>query len=383
MASETGSQQPAANYTVGDLLERIQANIDTLHYDVAYQFCQKAQSLEPDNVAVLEVTATVALELGLFEEALTMLQRCVQLSPEDGYSKYMYLGQMFTGMDAVRYFEKGVTLMSRELEESGHNQHNGVSEERPDPAALKSQLATALCSMAEIYLTDCCFEPQAEANCEQYLTQATGMAPENPEVYQLLASVRLSQQRTSEAKDALLKSLALWQNKGVTDPDYPSYDVRIGTTKLLLELGLFDEALRILGELQKEDDQTVDLWYLYGWTYYCMAEDQAEVEGSQLNSVSTDAQPDGDRYRQTLADSVECLQTAVNLYRQLDYDDEGILSHAQELLQTIDQRIPLQTLLQDAKNDDLTEDFTMDPTQADTDDWEDIVNSDDNDMAMG
>ncbi|KAJ1655189.1 hypothetical protein IWQ61_005016 [Dispira simplex] len=367
---------------MSDLLERIQANIDTLHYDVAYQFCQKAQSLEPDNVVILELTATVALELGIFEEALAMLQRCVQLAPENGYSKYMYLGQLLTGMDAVRYFEKGVTIMRRTLEERGHSQHCDIPTESPDPAALKSQLATALCSMAEIYLTDCCFEPQAEANCEQYLTEATGVAPENPEVYQLWASVRLSQQRTSEAKDALLKSLALWQNKVLTDPAYPSYDVRIGTTKLLLELGLFDEALRILGELQKQDDQTVDLWYLYGWTYYCMAEDQAEVGGAQPNSVSADVQPDGDRYRQMLADAAECLQTSVNLYRQLDYDDEGILTHAQELLQTIDQLIPLQTLLQEAKNEDLAEDFSMCPIQADTDGWEDIDHSDDDDMTM-
>ncbi len=43
------------------------------------------------------------------------------------------------------------------------------------------------------------FEPEAESKCEEYLSQAQQVDPENPEVYQLLASVRLSQQRNEEA----------------------------------------------------------------------------------------------------------------------------------------------------------------------------------------
>lgn len=37
--------------------------------------------------------------------------KTVELSPEEGHSKYMYLGQIHTGMEAVQYFSKGIELM--------------------------------------------------------------------------------------------------------------------------------------------------------------------------------------------------------------------------------------------------------------------------------
>lgn len=54
------------------------------------------------------------------------------------------------------------------------------------------------------------FEPNAESQCETYLAQALQIEPITPEVYQTLASVRLSQQRVDEAKAALAQGLAIW-----------------------------------------------------------------------------------------------------------------------------------------------------------------------------
>jgi len=49
--------------------------------------------------------------------------------------------------------------------------------------------------------------------CDLYLNQALDVDNESPEVYQLLASVRLSQERIEEAKLALEKSMSFWANK--------------------------------------------------------------------------------------------------------------------------------------------------------------------------
>ena len=54
------------------------------------------------------------------------------------------------------------------------------------------------------------FEEDAEQKCEEYLNKAMELDFSNPEVYQLLASVRLSQQKHDDAKIALEKSLDLW-----------------------------------------------------------------------------------------------------------------------------------------------------------------------------
>ncbi len=39
-------------------------------------------------------------------------QTAVSLCPNEGHSKYMYLGQLSSGQEAVSYFTKGIEIMS-------------------------------------------------------------------------------------------------------------------------------------------------------------------------------------------------------------------------------------------------------------------------------
>lgn len=41
---------------------------------------------------------------------------------------------------------------------------------------------------------------------------------------------------------------------------------------------MYDTAFAILEELQEEDDEVVDLWYLGGWCLYCQGEKLREEE---------------------------------------------------------------------------------------------------------
>ena len=71
----------------------------------------------------------------------------IQIDPENGYSKYMYLGQLSVEKDAIQAFEKGVNIMVNDRRQL----QDGTDEARD----LSSKIANALCSMTEIYLTDC------------------------------------------------------------------------------------------------------------------------------------------------------------------------------------------------------------------------------------
>ena len=42
--------------------------------------------------------------------------RAVTVCPDEGYSKYMNLGQLFEGSQAVECFQKGIELMMKEKE---------------------------------------------------------------------------------------------------------------------------------------------------------------------------------------------------------------------------------------------------------------------------
>ena len=142
------------------------------------------------------------------------------------------------------------------------------------------------------------FEPDAESKCESYLNQALEIDSTNPEIFQSLASVRLSQQRNEDAKVALEKSLNLWINDYEPGhPSIPPYETRISLVKLLLELSEYVKALSVLEILQKENDQVVDLWYLYGWCYFCMS----------LN----------DEHKIHLKDAQECLTTCENVNKKI------------------------------------------------------------------
>jgi len=57
------------------------------------------------------------------------------------------MGQMSEGLDSVRYFQKGVDLMSNELIQ--------VEGNLDEAKTLRRKISSALCSMTEIYLTDC------------------------------------------------------------------------------------------------------------------------------------------------------------------------------------------------------------------------------------
>ncbi|ORX67780.1 TPR-like protein [Linderina pennispora] len=327
------------------LLAKAQELMDDNEPQTALQFAAKAIEMDANNTQALFLAALIQLEMGSVDPAINCLQKCVQLSPERGFEKYMYLGQFSVELEAVKYFELGVQAMQRDLAE--------LPQDSLQAAELRRMMAEAYVAITEIFLTDCCDEPDAEQKCEQLLQLAVESDPECPEVYQTLASVRMSQARPDDARECLKKGMSLWINKDPNDPQIPSYDNRLALARLLLEVDEKEEALSLLERLQKQDDENVDLWYLYGWTYKLQAEDTSE---------------DGDK-ADLLRSARACLRRAIKLAQMQEYEDESLVAHAQELVTGINELVP------DDGNDDAEEEVAGNEGE-----WEDVASDDDNAM---
>ncbi len=78
-----------------------------------------------------------------------------------------------------------------------------------DPAAalalVNQQIVSAYCGIAELYMTDLCDEPDAEARCEECVAGALLAAPDGIETLYLLGNLRLCQNKREEAVAAVRK----------------------------------------------------------------------------------------------------------------------------------------------------------------------------------
>ena len=84
------------------LLEQAQARLDALEVEAALEMCVRACSLEPTNAAALAMLGDVSLQAGDMERARAALQRSVELMPEGGGARFMTLGQLSEGADALK-----------------------------------------------------------------------------------------------------------------------------------------------------------------------------------------------------------------------------------------------------------------------------------------
>ena len=75
-------------------------------------------------------------------------QRCISLSPETGHAKYLYLGQLSSGEEAVGCLTKGIAIMERAV---GRESQTGPLDCED---ITNEDISTAYCTLAEVYLTD-------------------------------------------------------------------------------------------------------------------------------------------------------------------------------------------------------------------------------------
>lgn len=255
--------------TVIDLLKQAEDHLDRFELEECYKICQQAVELEPSSCDALQMLASVMIEVGHVDQAMEVLQRAVTISPDEGFEKYLALAQLADGGNAFKYYSEAARLLKSVLASTTDSEL--VSQ-------LKRQHSNIFCSAAELFLTDLCFEESAEAECESLVSQAIEADPSNPESFRIRSDLRLAQEKPKEAKESILACLALWKDLSFDDLLYPLYDQRIAMAKVLIELGLFEEATTICESLLEEDDTVLDTWYLLGVAQVSLGDDESALE---------------------------------------------------------------------------------------------------------
>ncbi|XP_014780309.1 uncharacterized protein LOC106876323 [Octopus bimaculoides] len=313
---------------VEQLLSQAEKCIDQFQFELAHKFCLRAIEREPDNLKALETAGHVLMELKQHDAGKQFFLKAVEFQPDLGHAKYMYLGQTEQGESSVRYFLKGIEVMLKEKELN--NELSKAAEGSTTPAeveyyASERDISSAYCAIAEIYMTDLCLEEGAADKCQENVEKAVAADPQNPEAYQLKAQFLMNIEKIEEAKEMIEKSVSLWLPQlQENDDDIPenmpgvSYDTRIVTSKILIELELYETANEVLFTLLDETDEDPHVWYLMGYA--------ALLESSKRK---------GDEAEDCLTNAREYLQSALKTYHKVEFDDAEMLKHIQEMIEKV------------------------------------------------
>jgi len=255
MGEPSAASDSPSRYNVEDLVQKAQEFLAEIppQEDLAQRFLERALELEPANPDVLDAYGELMSHLNETERAIMVLKKSVELAPAANPAKYMYLAQMLSGRQALEYAKVGVTMME------------GEASRTPE---MNQQLAAAYCHVVELYMTDLCDEPEAQEQCEKALQLARAADENNVEVLTSLATYKKTIGEVEEARMWIQQAVARIRSCGGDLDVLPTFEVRSNVSRVLLDLGLTEEALEILHALLDEDDEDFQVWHTLGCAHH-------------------------------------------------------------------------------------------------------------------
>jgi hypothetical protein len=257
---------------------------------------------------------------------------------------WLWLAQLCEegGRESIAHFEKATEVLRNQIEVLEDEEARAVENNDLVLNKKRSELADALAAMAEVYMTDLSWEEDAESRCENFITEAVAVCPDSLSagILQTLASIRISQERIDDARQALKRSMEIWKDipLDVESDSRPDFATRVSLSRLLMEIEAEPEALTVLEGLIKEDDQSVECWYLGGWCQML---------------ISQKAGADTETLQKSQEQAKTWLDNCLRLYRVQLYEDERLRDHAAELVQQLNKALGVEDQMED---DDAWED---------------------------
>lgn len=267
------------NYTSTMDYGKIQEYMATSQPLMAIEKLQKHLSTAPDDLLALQLLGEALLEIGEPEQAYNHIKMAANADPDGskgGYEKFLWLGQLVGGRQGIEWYNKGIEGLKQDIANDEHKLGSGSLDQDSDHtkqalAYKKRKLCETLCGIVEIWMTDLCMEEEAETQCVNLMEEAIKTDNEHAESWAVLASVRISQQKNEEAKEALAKA---WEIFAVDqEPSLPSI---MQLTKMLIEMGMLEQALEASVRIHDLNDEEIEGFYLAGLASFTAWEQDKE-----------------------------------------------------------------------------------------------------------
>ena len=294
--NKTNGGGAAGNAPLAAAIDSAYARIEDNAIDEGLKALRDLSKSHANDADAAEAYAMACAEYGTQEDALAALRRAAALRPNEGYEKFMYLGQLLDDGDAATTCTRqGLALLERAAM---------AGDER-----AQSQHASACCALAEQILgtADECDDETTRA-VEELIQRARDSDPTSAEPLQLLASLKNERGEAEEALKVLKQSIAMWRKSDMhRDQDADgaeefmgefdvSFEFRFETAKLLLELDeTTDAAIEILCELLRERDDNADVWYMLSYAHHGALDFDTALEHLEQGEELVRNAPGGDQ----------------------------------------------------------------------------------------
>ncbi|SCV04583.1 LAMI_0H17304g1_1 [Lachancea mirantina] len=331
------------------------------------------------NVALQQVFAEAYLEAGKVDKAYPLLTQACELDSDGragGSQKFFTLGQIMGGGQGIQLLMQGIESVSAIAGEM-------LQAEQAD------MIVRGLLSMIEIWMTDLCMEPNAEAQCEELISKAMEVSDDkSPEVWSMLGSIRISQQRFLEAASAFASSWKFFQEKkesieanlhngrGTFADFVELLQPLLSLAKMCIELGIYDLSLEILAAVRDIDEDNLEGYYLEGFSHYMICKRQQFAalnpgvvitaanayefnENLQQQQLSLDHEPTQSNIREARI-ALTMLEKLAENRNDIDDVIQELLSGARVILPEIGGRVDVRELNDIRKGEEVDDEEEVD-----------------------
>jgi hypothetical protein len=103
-------------FTVEQLLDQANAAMSSMQLELAEKFYCRALVMTPEDTNIMDALADVYLQLGEMDNALQFLVKSTSLAPKENPYKWMFLGQLQSGLDSIESYRTGINILVNLME---------------------------------------------------------------------------------------------------------------------------------------------------------------------------------------------------------------------------------------------------------------------------